>query len=58
MTRNTLGTGINRQRLFAAMDGSFAVFLIGMRINSPWKVQQCGQSARDAAAAAGADGQA
>jgi hypothetical protein len=40
MTPNTLGTGINRQRLFAAMDGSFAVFLIGMRINSPWKVHK------------------
>jgi Domain of unknown function (DUF4188) len=40
MTPSTHGRGINRERLFAAMDGSFAVFLIGMRINSPWKVHK------------------
>jgi hypothetical protein len=40
MTPSTQRPGINRQRLFAAMDGSFAVFLIGMRINEPWKIHK------------------
>lgn len=40
MTPSTPGSGTNRQRLFAAIDGSFAVFLIGMRINVPWKVHK------------------
>jgi len=29
---------IKRERLFASMEGSFVVFLIGMRINKLWKV--------------------
>ena len=31
---------IRRERLFAEVDGSFVVFLIGMRINSLWKVHK------------------
>jgi hypothetical protein len=31
---------INRERLYATMNGSFAVFLIGMRINSLWKMHK------------------
>jgi hypothetical protein len=31
---------INRGRLFANVEGAFVVFLIGMRINSFWKVHQ------------------
>lgn len=31
---------IQRQRLFAQMDGPFVVFLIGMRINDWWKVHR------------------
>jgi len=31
---------IRRERLFAQLDGSFAVFLIGMRVNRPWKVHR------------------
>ena len=31
---------IRRERLFAKVDGSFVVFLIGMRINSLWKVHK------------------
>lgn len=31
---------INRERLSASLDGDFVVFLIGMRINSPWKVHK------------------
>ena len=27
------------QRMTAEVDGDFVVFLIGMRINKPWKVQ-------------------
>ena len=30
-------TSIIRERLCAEMDGDFVVFLIGMRINKPWK---------------------
>ena len=29
---------INRQRLTADIEGDFVVFIIGMRINKPWKV--------------------
>lgn len=29
---------IHRERLTAAIDGDFVVFLIGMRLNQPWKV--------------------
>ena len=31
---------IHPDRLFARFDGSFVVFLIGMRINVPWKVHK------------------
>jgi hypothetical protein len=31
---------INRQRLAAEIEGDFVVFLIGMRINKPWKVHR------------------
>ena len=31
---------IPRERLTATLDGEFVVFLIGMRINSLWKVHQ------------------
>lgn len=31
---------IHRQRMTARMDGDFAVFLIGMRINRPWRVDK------------------
>ena len=31
---------IHRGRSFASVDGPFAVFLIGMRINRPWKVHK------------------
>ena len=31
---------IRRERLFATLQGSFVVFLIGMRINTPWKVHK------------------
>ena len=31
---------INRQRLTADIDGPFVVFIIGMRINKPWKVHK------------------
>jgi Domain of unknown function (DUF4188) len=31
---------IRRERLFANVEGSFVVFLIGMRINSLWKVHK------------------
>jgi hypothetical protein len=31
---------INRQRLMAEIDGDFVVFLIGMRINKPWKIHR------------------
>ena len=31
---------IHRDRLTARLDGEFAVFLIGMRINHPWKVHK------------------
>lgn len=31
---------IHRERLFANLEGSFVVFLIGMRINSPWKIHK------------------
>ena len=30
--------GIIKDRMTAAIDGDFVVFLIGMRINTPWKV--------------------
>jgi Monooxygenase af470-like len=31
---------IRRERLFAHMDDPFVVFLIGMRVNKPWKVHK------------------
>jgi hypothetical protein len=31
---------IQRERLRAAIDGDFVVFLIGMRINQPWKIHK------------------
>ena len=31
---------IRRERLSATVEGSFVVFLIGMRINKPWKVHK------------------
>jgi len=31
---------IHRERLSARIDGDFVVFLIGMRINQPWKVRK------------------
>jgi hypothetical protein len=31
---------IINQRMAAQMDGEFVVFLIGMRINKPWKIHQ------------------
>ena len=31
---------VNRGRFTAQVDGDFVVFLIGMRINRPWKVRQ------------------
>ena len=31
---------IHSERLTANLDGDFAVFLIGMRINKPWKVHK------------------
>jgi len=31
---------VGPERLFAQMDGSFAVFLIGMRVNRPWKIHK------------------
>ncbi len=31
---------IHNQRLTAEMDGDFVVFLIGMRINKPWKIHK------------------
>ena len=36
----TPATMIRRERLSATMEGPFVVFLIGMRINKPWKVHQ------------------
>lgn len=33
-------TQINAQRLTVDVDGDFVVFLIGMRINKPWKVHK------------------
>ncbi len=32
--------GINKQRFTADVDGDFVVFLIGMRMNKPWKVHK------------------
>ncbi len=31
---------INQQRLTATLEGDFVVFLIGMRINQPWKIHR------------------
>ena len=31
---------IHRERLTANLDGDFVVFLIGMRLNQPWKVHK------------------
>ena len=31
---------IHRERLTATLDGDFVVFLIGMRLNQPWKVHK------------------
>jgi len=31
---------IRRERLCARLDGGFALFLIGMRVNAPWKVHR------------------
>jgi hypothetical protein len=31
---------IHRERLTATIDGDFVVFLIGMRLNQPWKVHK------------------
>jgi hypothetical protein len=33
---------IHRERLTATIDGDFVVFLIGMRLNKPWKVHKWG----------------
>jgi GH15 family glucan-1,4-alpha-glucosidase len=33
---------INQKRLIATIDGDFVVFLIGMRLNQPWKVHKWG----------------
>jgi hypothetical protein len=33
-------TQIHRQKMMAEIDGEFVVFLIGMRINRPWKVHK------------------
>jgi hypothetical protein len=32
---------LRNERLCAEMDGEFAVFLIGMRINQPWNLKAC-----------------
>ena len=37
---------INAGRMFSSRDGSFAVFLIGMRINRPWKIHKWWPAAR------------
>jgi Monooxygenase af470-like len=39
LVRDTART-VNRGRFTARVDGEFVVFLIGMRINRPWKVRQ------------------
>jgi Domain of unknown function (DUF4188) len=31
---------IRRERLTASLDGDFVIFLIGMRVNNPWKVHK------------------
>ena len=31
---------IYAQRMAAAIDGEFVVFLIGMRVNKPWKIHR------------------
>ena len=33
-------TNIHQQRMTAAVDGDFVVFLIGLRINKPWKIHR------------------
>ena len=33
-------TNIHQQRMTAAVDGDFVVFLIGLRINKPWKLHR------------------
>ena len=33
---------IHRERLTASIDGDFVVFLIGLRLNQPWKVHKWG----------------
>jgi hypothetical protein len=35
-----MGTSIVAQRVSAEIDGEFVVFLIGMRINKPWKIHR------------------
>jgi hypothetical protein len=32
--------GVNPERMSAKIDGEFVVFLIGMRVNKPWKVHK------------------
>jgi Domain of unknown function (DUF4188) len=39
MAQRHMAQGVNPQRMTAEFDGDFVVFLIGMRINKPWKVQ-------------------
>ena len=34
-----MGTAVRAERLAAQIDGPFVVFLIGMRVNKPWKVR-------------------
>jgi len=33
-------TNIHQQRMTAVVDGDFVVFLIGLRINKPWKIHR------------------
>ena len=39
VARTSSGT-VLADRLTAEMDGDFVVFLIGMRVNKPWKVHK------------------
>ena len=38
--RRKVMTGISARRLTVDVEGDFIVFLIGMRINKPWKVHK------------------
>jgi hypothetical protein len=33
---------IFKQKMTAEIEGEFVVFLIGARINKPWKIHECG----------------